>query len=255
MQTIKKQCTYCGKIFEHTFKYPSRSKRQFCSRSCIAKYSITFADKHTWSEEEQQLLADLVDTLPRRALAKKYNRLAIKYGFSKRTMVAIYQKAKSLRVSATERQTYGGIYDGWSLREICRLLKISMIVIQKSWKNKGLEIKRDGRTWIITKTALKRFARANPECFTLIHPYHLKAVLEDDSLVRKITSLGKPTKGRKHRVICQETGEIFDSMTAAATSKFVDVKTIYNSVFKDRACIAGTFKLLSVDSPNYAEYS
>lgn len=218
--------------------------------SCRGKSGV----KHVWSDLEQQLLEDLVDTLPRRALAKKYNSVAKKRGWRTRSLHGIYIKARQMRVPVCDRNTYGGIHDGWTLRELSRLLGISETVIRKTWKNKGLEVRRDGRTWIITKTALTRFARKHLECFTLIHPYHLKAVLGDAKLVQKITSLGKPTKGRKHRVICQETGEIFDSMTSAAKAKFVDVKTIYNSVFKDRPCIAGTFKLLSVDSPDYAEY-
>ncbi|MGL5926817.1 MAG: hypothetical protein ACRC32_28310, partial [Chroococcidiopsis sp.] len=113
--TVEKTCLYCNNTFTVTVKYPSREPKNFCTPSCRVKYYLPLQNKHPWSERETVILSELIDSCSRRMLAKKYNKIAVKFGYPKRSSNAIYFRILQLRSSDRELlKDHGGVYDNWT---------------------------------------------------------------------------------------------------------------------------------------------
>lgn len=103
---------------------------------------------YRWNKDEIELLTALAETLPRTQLYARYNELAVKKGYQKRTANGINHKLRDLGQS-TKPQS------GWySTGAIAIGLGFSLTKIHGWIKHSGLEYYKEGRNYYVRNDAL-----------------------------------------------------------------------------------------------------
>lgn len=96
MQSLEKQCPYCGNNFTQTLQYPKSKKRIYCTRSCGAKATFhkrskvfNSSNRTIWSNEELEYLRSLIGKKQLPQIKATWNDIAKRKGWDKRSDTAI----------------------------------------------------------------------------------------------------------------------------------------------------------------------
>jgi hypothetical protein len=228
--TAKKsrQCVICGNTF-FPIKYTKGklSPRKTCSNPCSKK--LYSQQRREWTDDEVQLLRELVETLPTTQMIRVFNAQNGLRGNPKRTAHSIKLKVHHLNLSL--RPTF--IHTASSL---ARLLGVSSDAV-RYWVSIGLKSTRQtdipNSPHYITPANLRKFARQRPELFGGINSIDLYIALECEKLVEYITTNYPKRSNFLHppkRVRCVETGRIYNSYKEAAKAVYVSRSGIHKAV-------------------------
>jgi hypothetical protein len=174
-----------------------------------------------WSDQEIDILEQIVNRYPRRELPLVYNRKAKKLGFRERSFDAILIKAT--RVYKTLRPTE----ENYTYHELARILDLPVDWVRK-WKDRGqLQVSRYGFFTKITNEQLKEFRHKHPELLAM-GSYDGLAFVFGDAIAKEIKThtplYPVLTEGRKVRN--KKTGKIYNSIREAARHEYCHRTTI-----------------------------
>jgi hypothetical protein len=225
-----RECVICGAKFKIPITAKGRpSPRKTCGDACQRRLHVQ--RRATWSNEEVEIIRDLISTMPPHQFVNTYLIMASNRGLPKRSDTAIRLKAYELGYSLEPEIEY------MSMQKIAEMLGVSRDAVD-NWRNLGLETHRrtnkPGARHYVNRVAFRRFARKRPEVLGGTDRFGLFCLLENEKWVEQILTdyperwygSGKGAK----RVKCVETGKVFKSMGDAARSVYVTRSGIFKAV-------------------------
>jgi hypothetical protein len=175
--------------------------------------------KPFWGPKEIEILDSLAGDMPLHMLITTYQNTAAQYKLPKRNPYAIYQKLKHLKIKW--RSTGEWI----TPNEVAIMMGVDWKTVKRLIDNKKLTVKRfidaPHTQCYVSRTDLRKLARKHPEIFGGMAEVDLVQLLDSEHCAAKIAAMALPKRKQKKRVICIETGEVFESISAAARAAFV----------------------------------
>jgi hypothetical protein len=176
---------------------------------------------YKWSDQEIDILEQIVNRYPRKELPEIYNKKAKKLGFRKRSFDAIIVKAT--RVYKTLKPTE----ENYTYHELARILGLPVDWVRK-WKVRGqLQVSYSGVFTKITNEQLDEFRHKHPELLAM-GSYDGLVFIFGDAIAKEIKT-HKPlypvlVEGKKVRN--KKTGKIYNSIREAAKYEYCHRTTI-----------------------------
>lgn len=186
-----------------------------------------------WSQEERAALEAIAGNVLPRRIYDAYSRWAKKNGYPYRTRYAI--------TSALSRRKISRIAEGdWvSSSYIASVLGISIDVPQR-WAERNLieSYKNSGRTSrrYFRRSDLVGFAKRNPELLGGISSERLFTLLEDENLAELIARNFPKRRGSGTMVLAVESGQVYESVSAAAREVFATHQGIQSAMRTGGTC-------------------
>lgn len=186
-----------------------------------------------WSQEERAALEAIAGNVLPRRIYDAYSRWAKKNGYPHRTKQAIGSALSRRKISRlAEGDWVGSSY-------IASVLGISIDAPQR-WAEKNLieSYKHSGKTSrrYFRRSDLVAFAKRNPELLGGISSERLFMLLENEDLAESIARNFPKRRGSGTMVLAVETGQIYDSISAAAREVFVTNQGIQSAIRTGGTC-------------------
>lgn len=210
-------CQYCQQEINFEKQKKNWKSKVFCTRSCAVKNSLKNRKNvnDPWTEAEIDLLGKWIGAKPIVLIAKEWNQIAKKRGWTERTINGIRVKAK--RLASSQKTSLRSYKDNWDGGKLANILGIPTERV-RGWRRRGLldYTKLTHNQTIISKKQFKKFAQEFPEELGGINPKNLRKILKDSKLVRAISVVNAPRMGRKMTIVRLDTGDIYPSARQAS---------------------------------------
>lgn len=186
-----------------------------------------------WTAEEKAALESIAGNVLPNMIAGLYNRWAKKHGYQERTKRAI--------VSAMGRRKVSRKAEGeWvTASYIAATLGVSIDVPQR-WAEKGLieSYKKAGgkSRRYFKRLDIINFANQHPDLLGGIDRQKLFMLLEDDILADSIAKNFPKRRGSGTMVLAVESGQVYESVSAAAREVFATHQGIQSAIRTGGTC-------------------
>jgi hypothetical protein len=233
-------CAICKKKFELVPDSRNRLReRKTCSKTCSNKIY-----RSKWSDEEINVLLELAQTLPSESLFRTYNIIASSRNFKKRTSNALRMRLQRLGISLTP------CVEWYPISQIAEMLGLCYKTVS-NWEKYGLKVSRMSNCRrsprFVHQSELKKFIKSKPRFFGGCNRFGIYSFLEDidavDNLLKKYPTRHHPT--RRYPVEKIDTGEIFESITAAAKAVGASPKLLCRAISEGIRCRGTYWRIIS----------
>ena len=163
---------------------------------------------NTWTEEEKNCLLDLIDSTHRAEIAAVFRREAEINGWKIRSDIAIKGRLRRLRPWAKP------IDNNFNTPTLAEILKYKTATVRRWVSTKKLRGTRIGTQVKIKTAAIKSFAERYPSLLKCAD-YDGLVFLVGEALADEI-KVSPWASGKKKKVLNKQTGQVFNSVTAAA---------------------------------------
>jgi hypothetical protein len=205
-------CVTCGIEFTPLLRSNGApSQAQTCSQFC--KVKLTRKSYTLWTQVEIDLLRTLAETVPPCHIRAKYNLIASKMNFTKRSLKAIQSKCNKLGIVVKpEVQVYNVPY-------LAKCLGVCHTTVYSWIQENGLKATRKCnapyRHYYISYKELRAFVRKYPQKFAGVDSLNLFSLIDDKKLADEVTQQYPkrlPTQFRSARIRCVTTGKVYNSI-------------------------------------------
>lgn len=166
--------------------------------------------KIRWTPAEVDQLQEIAGDYPWPVVPSRYNSWARRQGLPERTEIALRQRCEAEGFS---RVCSGEYISTGTIRS---LTGAGWLTIQR-WISTGqLIVARSGRKLYINRRTLKKFIRQQPEYFRGLPVSSLTQLVDDQKLAERLAAQPRQwVIGKRRKVRCVETGEVFASAAEA----------------------------------------
>jgi len=191
-----------------------------------------------WSEEELNLLQECVGEVPWPLIESTYSKNAIQNGFNGRTLAAIKHKVYELGLS---RHSVGQWIRSTTISKFLGVSNSTVVRWIRSGKLRAKQFKdgRKGSAFYVKRPWIRQFCQENPHVFSGHDVATLTSLLDSESLAQQLSSMHLPQRQSSVKVLCVETGRIFQSMHKAASAVFTSRKRISDAIKNPDQTAAG----------------
>lgn len=187
-----------------------------------------------WSAAERGQLLEWAGDLPWSEVFTRYRHWARKNGYPERTdaaMRAVCEESHASRI-ATGRWINTGA--------VRQAMNIGYPMLQRLLSTGLLEGRREGRRWYVSRRNIRRLAQQQPELFAGRPVSDLLLLLDNPRTAERLAA--RPAAwlhGRPRAVQCIETGEVFDSLSAAGRYAHASRSAVYLAASGKRETAGG----------------
>lgn len=270
-------CQWCNSPFQQPSKVYNGKKTWAKNKTCSSECALSLQNAkrkknkpaYYWSEAEEELLVKWIQIKPTHLIYQDWDTVAKEQGWKERPYWQICLKANRLVKShpalkdnyiSGKNEAKKRIHvtkDNWALQDLKRILNIRRYGRVLRWVHKkGLEYQDlstpQKKYYAVTRKALRKFARSHPEEFWGITQRDLRKVLPKplaDALY-KINRERQPTNGRSIPIVRLDTGDVYRSGTAAATSLKLNKSALIQCAKSDKVMSNG-MDFYRFDYPTY----
>jgi hypothetical protein len=194
-----------------------------------------------WTEPEIELLRSLAGDMPWPMVVKAYRQHASTRKLTPRSPTALLRYAEDYGI---HRRCVG---EWLTTVHVAKSMNTSVFSVYRWIRDKRLESKTINRQHWISRAALRKLAKNEPELFGGLSEAELMQLLDQEGIARSVAEQKLPARSVTRPVACLETGQRFASIGAAARAAGVSKETIRKAVIEGWRAKGRRYRLLRPD--------
>ena len=198
--------------------------------------------RNAWTTVEANVLRGMLGSKPWTLVLRDFNTWAAGNGYPCRSAHALNSMAHRMALSRE-------CVNAWmSSSTLASRLGLSSSTVRRWIRIGVLPAITEGRKYYVSLDAFRLFAERHPGLLAGLHPSSLADLLGSFDKVRELSDVAeKPGQGRKRKLLCVTTGDVFDSIGAAAVRHHVTRQALSFAIKNNRKSAGMEWRLVDAD--------